>query len=90
LANRHIGPEVNCPVCMRDAEDLRHMLFRCARALEIWEGLNVVEAIIGASRVDRSGSLVLEELLCSPTPGGVTYNHQHFMELVMTTCWYLW
>jgi ribonuclease HI len=40
--------------------------------------------------MDRSGSLVLEELLCSPSPGGITCNIQNFSKLVMITCWYLW
>jgi hypothetical protein len=90
LANWHIGSLVNCPVCTFDAEDLRHMLFRCPRSLEIWEGLGLLEVIRSASRMDTSGSMILEELLCSPTPGGVTCDMDHLPELVMITCWYLW
>jgi hypothetical protein len=64
LANRHIGSAVNCPVCMTEAEDIRHMLFGCSRAMEIWEGLGLSDFITACSRLDRSGSTVLEELLC--------------------------
>jgi ribonuclease HI len=90
LANRHIGSSVNCPVCNVEAEDLRHMLFKCDRATEIWEGLGLGDAVKAASRMELSGSVVLEELLCSPTPGGITCNVDHVAELVMTACWYLW
>jgi hypothetical protein len=34
--------------------------------------------------------MVLEELLCSSTPGGITCNINNLVELVMITCWYLW
>jgi hypothetical protein len=31
--------------------------------------------------------MVLEELLCSPTPGGIKCDMEHRMEVVMITCW---
>jgi hypothetical protein len=62
------------------------MLFRCPRALKIWDGLRLGEIICSTVNVDRSGSMVLEELLCSPTPGGITCDMEHRMEVVMITC----
>jgi hypothetical protein len=72
------------------AEDILHMLFKCPRSMLVWEGLGLVEVVNSAVRMDQSGSLVLEELLCSPRPGGVTYDMEHRAEIVMIACWYLW
>jgi hypothetical protein len=71
LANRHIGSTVNCLVCLINAEDLKHMLFGCSRAQEIWRGLGLVDCVIVALAMDQSRSMVLEELLCSNKPGGI-------------------
>jgi hypothetical protein len=75
---------------MTEAEDIRHMLFGCSRAMEIWEGLGLSDFITACSRLDRSGSTVLEELLCSSTPGGIPHNIEFVVETTMITCWYLW
>jgi hypothetical protein len=86
LANHHIGLSINCPVCTIDAEDLHHMIFCCPQSMEIWVGLGLGVLIRAARRMDRSGSLVLEELVCSPSPGGITCNIHNFSKLVMITC----
>ena len=36
LANRHVGGSVGCLVCNNGAEDVKHMLFTCDRAREVW------------------------------------------------------
>ena len=43
-----------------------------------------------ASAMDRSGSVILEELLCSSRPGRVVCNVQNITATVMVTCWYIW
>jgi hypothetical protein len=42
LTNTHIRISVNCPVCTCtvSTEDLNHMLMRCQRIQEIWQGLD--------------------------------------------------
>jgi hypothetical protein len=52
LANRHIGSSVNCPVCSINAEDIRHMLFSCPRAQEVWQGLGLQENVNAAIVMD--------------------------------------
>ena len=44
-------------------EDILHLMFTCARAKQVWAALGLLEIIEEASRIDRSGSFVLEELL---------------------------
>jgi hypothetical protein len=58
--------------------------------MEIWEGLGLSEFITAFIRMDRSLSMLLEELLCSSTPGGVPHNIAFFGKTIMITCWYLW
>jgi hypothetical protein len=90
LANRHIGNSVNCPVCLVNAEDLNHMLFKCSRAQEIWKGLGLLECVRAALELDRSGSVVLEELLCSSKQGGISCTVQNVTATTMVVSWYIW
>ena len=41
LANKHITNAVNCPMCQTEAEDIKHALFSCNRAKEVWTSLGV-------------------------------------------------
>jgi hypothetical protein len=41
LANRHTGESAACPICFRDAEDIRHLLFACPAAQELWQKLEL-------------------------------------------------
>jgi hypothetical protein len=45
LANRHVGNSGNCPVCMHGAEDIKHLLFTCDRARDVWQALGVRERV---------------------------------------------
>ena len=45
LSNRHIGTSGECPLCQLDAEDLRHLLFECAPANELWRPLRLQQTI---------------------------------------------
>ena len=66
LNNRHIKVNPQCPVCKSGPEDIRHLIFTCTRAKEVWGKLGLLEDINLALCVDRSGSVVLEELLTNP------------------------
>ena len=65
LANRHIPVSGKCPICSLDAEDIRHIMFSCPRAKEVWRSLGILHIIENALMIDRSGSVVLKELLWS-------------------------
>jgi hypothetical protein len=51
---------------MQGLEDIRHLMFTCRRAKEVWKLLGLEEVIDNAVCLDRSGSVVLEEILRSP------------------------
>ena len=61
--NRHVGSDGACPVCHGAAEDIKHLLFECLTARELWRGLGILEILDEAATVDRSGSVILEHLL---------------------------
>jgi hypothetical protein len=63
LANRHIPVSGQCPVCAQGAEDVKHLIFTCNGAKDVWEALGLKEIIQEVSVVDRSGSAILEEIL---------------------------
>ena len=52
-----------CPICLNGAEDVKHILFVCDRAKEVWRALGIWESIARFLAVDRSGSVVLEEVI---------------------------
>jgi len=63
LANRHIGNLGSCPACQEGCEDIKHVLFTCNRAKEIWRLLGVTNDIQNLLQVDRSGSVVVAEMI---------------------------
>ena len=63
LANRHIGNIGSFPMCLNGAEDIKHILFVCDRAKEVWRALGIWESIAQLLAVERSGSVVLEEVI---------------------------
>ena len=66
------------------------MLFLCDRAREIWRYLGLESNVLAAVEIDRSGAAVLEELICSASPGGVEMHEPNARELIMVACWYIW
>ena len=66
LTNRHIGTDGACPICHQDVEDIRHLLFDCYHAKELWKNLGIAEIVEEAKRIDRSGSVIIEHLLLHP------------------------
>jgi hypothetical protein len=41
LANRHIENSSSCPTCHDGYEDIKHLVFTCTRARDIWQQLGV-------------------------------------------------
>lgn len=62
LTNRHVGSNGACLICNQGAEDVKHLLFQCSHAKELWRRLGITDHIELALPVDRSGSVVLEHL----------------------------
>lgn len=63
LANRHVGNSESCPVGEVACEDIKHMMFTCPRAKEVWCQLGLWERLEGILNEDRSGSVLLQEIL---------------------------
>jgi hypothetical protein len=63
LANRHVEVSGQCPLCEVEAEDIKHMLFKCKRAKAIRSKLGLGELINKACKVDYAGQAVLEYLI---------------------------
>ena len=45
LANKHLPISDVCPVCRKGPEDMRHLLFQCDLAKELWRGLGLLDYI---------------------------------------------
>jgi hypothetical protein len=63
LANRHISNIGRCPVCKNGAEDIKHVIFTFDRAKAMWSSLGVWEKILEVIGTDRSGLVIIEEVL---------------------------
>jgi hypothetical protein len=63
LANRHIVNQGGCPLCMSSCEDIKHLLFTCTRAKEIWDSLDLSNRLDSVTGIDRLGSVVVEEII---------------------------
>jgi hypothetical protein len=71
-------------------ESIRHLLFECPVAVQVWKLLGVLDVIKNGLEMNMSGEVVLEFLLSLPD------NHIHVLglpklrETVATCCWFLW
>jgi hypothetical protein len=63
LANRHVGTSSQCPICSLGCEDILHMLFNCPRAKQIWATLGVGDKISDILQTDRSGSVLIDQMI---------------------------
>lgn len=90
LANRHINVRAQCPVCLQGAKDMRHLMFTCQRAKEVWKSLGLLDAIKEALIVDRSGSVVLEEFLRKEIKLSPNLCNLGFNESISVGAWYIW
>jgi hypothetical protein len=76
-----------CPMCHSEAEDVKHALFACSHARQVWSALEQeIESLLA---VDRSGSIVIQEAI---RRGGraMHWNNIGLAELILTGCWYIW
>jgi len=48
---------------LSDAEDIKHALFSCSRAREVWLSLGMWDQIEKLLLVDRSGSVMIQEII---------------------------
>jgi hypothetical protein len=71
---------------MLGPEDIRHLLFSCARATQVWRELGLVFMIEHTMMIDRSGSVVLEHILCSPNSNVPSRDKVKLHELVAVGC----
>ena len=90
LANRHIPVSGQCPICSGAAEDIKHLIFSCPRAEEVWRSLGILHIIENAMLVDRSGSVVLEELLRGNRNYPTHSSQVGTKEIVVVGAWYIW
>jgi ribonuclease HI len=90
LADRHIKVSPQCPVCMAGAEDIRHMLFTCQQAKEIWKAMGLLDYIKQTSLGERCGSSILEDLIRNYQNKTQVLGMLNIEESIAVTCWYLW
>lgn len=69
---------------------VKHLLFTCTRAREVWSALWVSEVIDKYLMLDRSGLVVLEAILCSNQKDVPVLNDLGFKELIAIGCCYIW
>lgn len=50
--NRHVGSDDSCPICHGAPEDIKHLLFECISARELWRGLGILEIVENATDID--------------------------------------
>jgi hypothetical protein len=79
-----------CPICHQGAEDIRHLLFTCSTAADLWADLGIKDLIDDATLVDRAGSGILEYLFCSPVNSFPGMQVVQLKEMMAVACWYLW
>jgi hypothetical protein len=63
LANHHVKVSPQCQIYKLGVKDNRHLMFTCRRAKQVWRRLGLEEIVDHALSLDRSGSIVFEELL---------------------------
>ena len=87
LANQHISNIGGCLVCKNGAEDIKDVIFTCDRAKAVWSSLGVWEKILEVIGTDRSGSVIIEEVIRRRE----TIDHLgvRFLEVILTGGWSL-
>jgi ribonuclease HI len=89
LANRHIENSSSCPACQSHCEDIKHALFECNQAKEIWRILGVADNINSTLYLHPSGSVVVAEMITRPKQID-ELNHIGLAELILTGGWNIW
>ena len=75
------------PICNNGAEDIKHMIFLCDRAIAVWNSMGIGQTINDLLGTDRSGSIVLEEVVRRGKQ--VQGLEAGFVELILTGGWFL-
>jgi hypothetical protein len=65
-------------------------MFTCNRAKKIWKSLGLDEVIDKALLLDRSGSMVFEELLRSPRKKSHVLGQLGLQETITVAAWHIW
>lgn len=89
LANRHIENSSSCPACHGGCEDIKHLLFTCNRAKEIWRRLGVWNKLQRVLSTDRSGLVLIADLIKVSRPLE-KLNRVGLAELILRGGWYIW
>jgi hypothetical protein len=71
LANRHIENSGSCPGCNEGCEDIKHLLFLRKRAQDIWQKIGAWQEFQKYIVVDRSGSVVVAEIIIDGEHWGI-------------------
>jgi ribonuclease HI len=90
LVNRHVGTSGQCPICSIAPEDIMHLLFQCDIVRQLWTSLGLSAIIDEASVIDRSGSVVLEQLMREQDKMLHGFDNIKQKETIGVACWYLW
>ena len=90
LADRHIKTPSQCPICKQGPEDIKHLMFSCVRARQVWTALGLADAIDVVLPLERSGSVILEEILRSNNPSISLLGRIGFKEAIAVRSWYIW
>ena len=78
-----------CPAC-EEAESVKHMLFLCPKAKQVWYMLGLQEVIERGCAVDRAGEAVLEYLLSVPANETMVLGQGKGPLIIAIACWFLW
>ena len=79
-----------CPICNQAAEDVKHLMFQCQPAVELWTRLGILDRISDKIQSERSGSVILEELFIDDSNSVSVMSSVGFKEILLTGGWYLW
>ncbi|KAM0930229.1 hypothetical protein ACQ4PT_000998 [Festuca glaucescens] len=90
LANRHIMVSAQCPICEHGVEDIRHILFTCDCATQVWKALGLDMIIKEKLLVDRAGQVTLEHLICLGKKKSPVLGHSNLQTRFMIGTWYIW
>jgi hypothetical protein len=89
LANRHVGTSGQCHVCLLAAKDVKHLLFQCDMARDLWRTLRLLNVVDEVIQTDHSGLVILELLFRVQDLMMLGFASLGLKEVVAVTCWYL-
>ena len=78
------------PICNKGPESIRHLLFVCPVAIQVWKLLGVWDVIQRGLAMNTCGEVMLDYLLSLPDDHIHVLGLPKLRETVATCCWYLW